>query len=202
MHSQQFTRNWLVSEKPSSGKKVGCSRFFFRAERPEIVTFLISRNCGGVLVETSVHAAQSQCALSDGAILRIQRVSRCAQVLPLVVHPVPVAMINLRRKWFVTHEQPSHSVIANQCPINSNKDIPMSFTDTARRVSGINDSATAVTPYFPSDDASAGIVSKKFARACCGKIGLSHDAFLSLIGKSLHRATTLCGLAYFTAWRS
>lgn len=87
------------------------------------------------------------------------------------------------------------------CPVLDAIDINLDVAST-KSAPGNATSFSATTPCEPRKDASVWVVVQKFAQACCGKIGLSHDTVTSLIGQRPGSVSALAGLRYFTGRQS
>lgn len=127
-------------------------------------------------------------------IFLIQPPRSVAKILKSVVCANAVQMINQLIRPFTSYIEPSQPVAAVKTPVNSYRQIPKR----------INSTSTGSSFYLPAihpsnKGAIVGVVNEEFTQARSCKIGLSHDAVLSLIGQRPRAHLTAPGLRYFIA---
>jgi hypothetical protein len=134
-------------------------------------------------------------AVSSGGnlVLHVLRPSRWAKIAYSVVGPVSVDVVGVVLRKFAMHVHPRKPVgVVND------------FVQTDAQVAALhvprNRSKNHALPRFGMGEYSGvGVVVKKLAQTLRGKIGLSHDALLMLIGQRPACVGSTCGLRYFNA---
>lgn len=129
----------------------------------------------------------------NALILRVFRVSDFAQIANSVVAFVTVDVVKDAAWKDAMHIKPSQSVRPEGGTIDFDDSItllsPTGYVACeCLAVAGVDS---------PPKDSGFWIVMKKFAQTLRGKIGLSHDAVLSLIGQRPACVGSTCGLRYF-----
>ena len=148
------------------------------------------------------NAAQLQFAirLREGLILVVQRVRNGAQVAYSVVRLAPVDVVNFTRRPFAINVQPRQTVRKEARPINADVDVSIRCVESP----GDRSSCSPAPSSFVGEVSRIGVVVKNFAQTLRGKIGLSHDAPIMLIGQRPVSVSSTCGLRYFSVgkmWR-
>ena len=113
-------------------------------------------------------------------------------VIPLVVG-VAVLVINFAARPSSMEEQPCEAMRKVQLPIYGDETVAIAVDASSGPVLRRSLAFTK-----PSEFAGPWAVIKKIAQALRGKIGLSHDAVLSLIGQRPGSVSALSGLRYFS----
>lgn len=127
------------------------------------------------------------------SVVRICAFINVAKVRNPIVRSDAVDVVNHKARPLAVHVQPSKSVRSLQSAINLNTNV--SVCSGAGHCASPS-ATSSVRP--PSKDAGRLVVVKKFAQTLRGKIGLSHEAVLSLIGqRPAGVSSTAAGLAIF-----
>jgi hypothetical protein len=131
-------------------------------------------------------------------VLHVPRVRNVSQVGPSVVMSDAVLVVNLPRGPAAGYVEPSQTMGKVAALIDPDLNVPLD-EEAAGLATGWSDSAPALDAIEPSEDAGFLIVVKQLAQALRGKIGLSHEALLKLIGQRPAACLALSGLRYSTA---
>lgn len=115
------------------------------------------------------------------------------QVMELVIRFIHVDMVYRMLRPVAMHIQPRKSVGVIQMPEHPNGDVPYFAVASCPAANG--DIGAGFS--YPSKNTCVGAVMKKCAQLFCGKIGISHDAPLKLIGQRPARVDSACGSCHF-----
>jgi len=128
----------------------------------------------------ALQAASRICA--DGSIFLVLLVCRLAKILPRVIGPAAIDVINRILGPFSSHMKPRKTVRVIAIAIYSDLDIsiPMMTSGYCSNRSPITERAA---PNTPRKDTRLRVIVEKFAQTLRGKIGLSHETLQSLIGQ-------------------
>lgn len=128
------------------------------------------------------------------SVLLIDVLRNIAQVCKSVVGAIPVDVVNLVFRPFAVNVQVCQPVRQKRLLVDADD-----FRAAGLR-SGANNIASLPSPDIgePGEYTSFRVVVKKFAQTLRGKIGLSHDALLMLIGQRPASADNASGLRYFS----
>ena len=164
----------------------------------EVRTFATHSNRRHEFEVISADAKQSKTTVFSGAdsnVLAVYGVCQVPQIHPPVIRSVAVNVIDLVLRPFASHVKPSQTVGAvNRIP-RANKDVAR-CSQTSGHVAGIY-AALFAGIWEPSKYPGFRVVMQDVAHLLRGKIGLSHDALLMLIGQRPARVDSACGLRYF-----
>jgi hypothetical protein len=112
-------------------------------------------------------------------ILLVCAVAYLSQVCEAIVRSVAIHVVNLLQRPFSGHVEPREAVGLIRGSVTA--DTPVSIA--AIKTPGALSIAASWTAFRPCECTSLRIVVEKFVQFLRGKIGLSHDAVLSLIGQ-------------------
>jgi hypothetical protein len=123
-----------------------------------------------------------------------------AQIGPSIVRPDAVDVIYFMFRPFARHVQPRQAMgVKTPGAIYTNENVPKVFANvpefSAHGAIVKSGCCVWVSPKFPG----FWVVAQTLAQTLCGKIGLSHDALLMLIGQRPASADNASGLRYFSA---
>lgn len=193
-----MTLNSAGLVQPSFGRKVCIMRRLWRTEITKADAFVIDRNNSAPLVRSLfslMNSKKSVCLVfvRFALILTIHLHGHIAQIFKSVVTCVAIGVVN-RPFWVAArHVEPRQSVGLVNNAIN--RDVEVSaLLWTAGNLPDFNSAAGL---HKPRKNTRLWIVVKKFAQTLRGKIGLSHDALLLLIGQRPVSVSSTCGLRYF-----
>jgi len=175
--------------------QVGRVRRFLRGEDPKVVVNAFNVNSCNPSGFALGDAHQSMLAVEMRAalVLLVYCLRNIAQVSYRIVSGVTVLMVDLSIRPNATHVQPRKAV--RPVVMTSNADLDVTAAVAA---SGARLVASLASWIAPAKYAGIWIVVKKLAQTLRGKIGLSHDAVLSLIGQRPARVDSTGGLRYFS----
>lgn len=119
------------------------------------------------------------CGLCAPEILLINAPGYIPQIIKRVIAGVSINVVNLMLRPSTGNVQPRKPVGQKPASCNGNygPSVDVTSAGNASRVGG------PASTLAPCEYAGLGVVMKKFAQKLRGKIGLSHDAVLSLIGQ-------------------
>ena len=175
---------------------IGVVGLFGCAEVPKIVYDAVHLNDGSPFTVIPISAKKS----GTGSFLRFALILNVFRLrdIPKVANPVvcfsSVDVVNMVGGEGAVNIEPSKAMqrvgfIFNLCSV-----VPVTVNGSNRMI----DWQAIAGFYKPCKHASIWVVVKKFTQVCCGKIGLSHDAVLSLIGQRPGSVSALSGLRYFS----
>ena len=175
--------------------QVGRVRSFLRGEGPKVVvnTFNVNSRYPAGLALGDAHQSMLAVEMRAALVLLIDCLRNIAQVSYRVVSGVAVLMVDLSIRPNATHVQPREAM--RPVVMTSNADLDVT---SAVAASGARLVASLASWVAPAKYAGFWVVMKKFAQTLRGKIGLSHDAVLSLIGQRPARVDSTGGLRYFS----
>lgn len=125
-------------------------------------------------------------------VLHILLSSRLSEVVDSIVRTHSVFMVYKRLRERSIDISPSQYVRKILAAVYANSYVSV-ICFVPRNAASLHSPLVA----GPSKHAGFLVVVKQFSQACCGKIGLSHDAVLSLIGQRPIRVSSTDGLRYF-----
>jgi hypothetical protein len=112
-------------------------------------------------------------------VLLIYKSRHIAQIINPVIRLDAVDVVNLGDRPYISHVQPCQPM----CVVSAAGDRYCAVAGCGSRTSNGTHPAGAAAPLSPRKNAGFWSVVKKFAQSLRGKIGLSHEAVLSLIGQ-------------------
>lgn len=174
---------------------IGFSGFFNTVKAAKMDSLSIKSNQGSPSVPTFANTKNSARTVLVRAlsVVRIGAFINVAKVGDPIVRSDPVDVVDHKARPFPVHVEPRKSVPSVQPTINLNADIPVCI---GAGHCASPSATSSVRP--PSKEAGRLVVVKKFAQTLRGKIGLSHEAVLSLIGqRPAGVSSTAAGLAIF-----
>lgn len=181
------------------GFTVSGMRKFSGSKTTKMLAFPVKSNLGiplpGRLVQRDSKQAAGLIAYwRTMLILLIFAVACLSQVYKAIVCPVAIHVVNLLRRPFSRHVKPREAV----CLVRGSgaADAPISIAMV--QIPGFLSVAATGATFGPCEYTRLRVVVKKFAQTLRGKIGLSHDAVLSLIGQRPACVDSTCGLRYFS----
>lgn len=151
---------------------------------------------GHPLLSATCCAKKAVCIewLYSRLILHVLRARGFPQIIESIVRTLSVFVVNIAFRPRSSHIEPSKPVSTIKCSKYSYVGIPRCFTEAS---SNRSDWRSVARTNSPRKNSSFLIVVKQLAQAFYGKIGLSHDALLKLIGEKPARVESTCGLRYF-----
>ena len=178
---------------------VGFVRKFGGCKTAEVLAFAAKSNLGIPFPSRPVQGDAKQTAgfIADWCsplVLLIGAVAGLSQVRKTIVCPVAVHVVNLLRRPFARHVEPRKAVRFVRVSGATDAPIPIAFV----QIPGPLPVATTWATFGSCEYARLGVVVKKFAQTLRGKIGLSHDALLMLIGQRPACVSAHGGLRYFS----
>ena len=182
--------------KHSLCNDIGGVGLFCCAEVPKIVYDAVHLNDGSPFTMVPISTKKS----GTGSFLRFALILNvfCLRNIPKVANPIvcfpSVDVVNMVGWEGPVNIEPSKAMQRVGFIFNLRSVIPVTVNASNRMI----DWKAIAGFYKPCKHASILVVVKKFAQACCGKIGLSHDAVLSLIGQRPGSVSALSGLRYFS----
>ena len=134
-------------------------------------------------------------ALCRPEILQVNGSRNVSQVAKGVVRPIPIFVVDVVLRPIASHVKPCQPMASIGLGLESYLEIP-------QRIKASSDCADRCGPVSaslndPRKNAGFWVVVKKLAQHLRGKIGLSHDAVLSLIGQKPACVDSTSGLRYF-----
>ena len=182
--------------KHSLCNDIGSVGLFCCAEVPKIVYDAVHLNDGPpfTMVPISTKKSGTGSFLRFALILNVFRLRDITKVANPVVCFSSVDVVNMVGGKGPVNIEPSKAMQRVSFIFNLRSVIPVTVNASNRMI----DWKAIAGFYKPCKHASILVVVKKFAQACCGKIGLSHDAVLSLIGQRPGSVSALSGLRYFS----
>lgn len=184
--------------KLSLGLYVGATSFFTIGKKAEMDGLpIVSDRCdpfGRVFVPTYAKQIGGTSFADMLDILPILRLRGLAQICKRIVAFYAVNVVNVFSRPMPVNVEPSKPVGWIKFPINSDKGVSVGRTSC-------NIANSIATMSSNSDSArkqpTLRLVMQQLTKALCGKIGLSHDALLMLIGQRPASADNASGLRYF-----
>lgn len=176
----------MMSKRPERmigalGGEVGGSGRFFGCEASEAGFSAVDIDLGTPLaIRPPTHTEKRTCAASATAlILQILRAGCLPEVRQSVVFAVAVDVVYVIGRPVAMDVEPREPMSPVYAPVYADLDIAIDVGCTSDTLQMY----VLVPAYPPSKHAGFWVVVKKFAQAVCAKIGLSHEAVLSLIGQ-------------------
>ena len=187
--------NRASSMQSALSLKVGGMGEFGCVKVTEIARNTVHLNDGSPLPTVPVCAKEPRAcsSLRGSLVLDVLSLGDIAEIANPVIRSNPVDVVNVLARKLAVNVKPCKSVKKVCFEGNLYSAISISV-NTPNRV--VNREAVAGLNQ-PREHASLGVVMKQFTQALCGKIGLSHDAVLSLIGQRPGSVSALSGLRYF-----
>lgn len=188
-----------VMKLPLCLKVCGASKFW-RLKSAKVHANFIDLNAGPPVVSISGNTERAVTIVGSTLpdVLYVLALRNITQVCNSVVAWVSVNVVNAKFRPFAIDIKPRNAMLFDFLAANPNVSVSV-FANVSGNVANID-------PVGRSDLAReyAGqwIVMKKFAQAFCGKIGVSHDAVLSLIGQRPVSVDSTCWPRHFTAFKS
>jgi hypothetical protein len=180
--------------QPALGLNVGGVGFFRRVKCAEPAPLLVGLDASHPAAAARVHTDQT--AIGADGLVRVLGVASTIHH-PQVAQPVVVGhavdMVDLAVGPLAVNVQPSKSVHGVLGAIDSNDQV----TIGSKCANDIANFDAVGCSDFSGHQSRLGIVIKKFAQTFCGKIGLSHDAVLSLCGQRPGGVSAPSGLRHF-----
>lgn len=182
------------------GFKVSGMRLFWSCILPKVVAFPVDADLSKPRQRCSMFSfgnpkkPASAVGSTFAHVLLVFRFGCATQIGPSVVRSIPINVVNFVRRPFVSHVQPRKAMGFVGIAPNLDCSVPLNGFKSARHGVGVNRIGHSDAPR---KNARFWIVMKKFAQTLRGKIGLSHDAVLSLIGQRPVSVSSTCGLRYF-----
>lgn len=131
--------------------------------------------------------------LCPSSVFTVQSVGHISKIFNPVVNLVSVNVVN-KIKWPLSiNVKPNNSMNLIAVCSNKNRQIPF----CCGRADNISNLYVVAIAYFSNKLSSISVVVKKFAYALRGKIGVSHDSVLSMIGQRPAIADNNSGFRYF-----
>lgn len=189
--------NSAVFVQPSLRFKVGSMGKFRRLEIPNRQGFIANLNSCFPLNSISGYAQKPMRVVGPASlyVLIIFALRNILQVCNSVVAFVAVYVVNVEIRPQPINKEPRSAMRFKSDSIN-----PYAYVSIVPDGSGnIAHIDSVGRSDFARENAGKWIVMKKFAQAFCGKIGVSHDAVLSLIGQRPARVDSTCWPRHFTA---
>ena len=182
-------------------RKIGGMGKLWRVERSKVVKNIADSYVCVVPVPIFCNAHDSKLVvgMSLPSIFHVTSEGHVAEIGNPVVALDSVDMVNHLNRKSSMHIQPSKAM-SLKCIVG---DFYYAIS-SGTYVSSGNDSCISESRASrnPSKNPGFWIIMKKFAQAFCGKIGVSHDAVLSLIGQRPARVDSTCWPRHFTAFKS
>lgn len=146
------------------------------------------------------HAFVSRFVLSAyHRVLHVLGARSGTKVCPSVVLPIAVDVVNVSGGPSPGHVEPRETVVKVAGSINADPQVVIAGRISRNWPQGAS-VRVAGALRNPGEYSSLRVVVKKFAQALRGKIGLSHDALLMLIGQRPASADNASGLRYFRGY--
>jgi hypothetical protein len=178
------------------GFDVGVMRFFRACKRADMYAPINGIDGGSKFTPRPAYAKKPGTvpALWPVPVLRVDSGACVTKIGNAIVSAITVNMIDLALRPLAVHVQPNESVGIVNSAVNT-------YSNTAAFVSRKTNWCALRLPFWGCkldlENSGIWIVVQKFAQTLRGKIGLSHDAVLSLIGQRLGSVSALAGLRYF-----
>jgi len=175
--------------------QVGGMGLLITRKRADAAPFPVNRNLRQKLLAVAFNAKNAELVvfLCRVPILLIYAYRHIAQILNSIVRWIAVNVIDMVRGLHAMNVNPRESVRQIRTTVDPNPQISLPIIASCDGSSlGVAAGADA-----PRKHARFAVVVKKFAQTLRGKIGLSHDAVLSLIGQRPVSVSSTCGLRYF-----
>jgi len=148
-----------------------------------------------VSVASNAKIAAGVSWLRAALVLHIHRCRNITQIVESVVRLIAVDVVNVSGGPCPAHEKPRKTVRRVKTLIDTKANVPMRGFASSN-IAG--PCFMALSRCQASENAGFWVVVKKLAQTLRGKIGLSHDAVLSLIGQRPARVDSTGGLRYFS----
>lgn len=179
-------------------RKIGGMGKLWRVERSKIVKNLADSYVCVVLVPIFCNAHDSKfvVGMSLPSIFHVASEGHVAEIGNPVVALDSVDVVDHLNRKSSMNIQPSKAMSLKSIVGDFYYAIPSGIYVSSGNDACISASRAARNP---SKNSGFWIVMKKFAQAFCGKIGVSHDAVLSLIGQRPARVDSTCWPRHFTA---
>lgn len=189
--------NRAVFVQPSLRFKVGGMSKLWRHECSNTHRNIIDLDaCAPVFpVSCNAHEAVGVINPASPNVLGVFALRNIAQVCNSVIAWVSIYMVNTKFRPVPINVKPCNAMLFDFLAFDSN--IPVAVApDVSCNIAHIDSIGRS---DFARENAGQWIIMKKFAQAFCGKIGVSHDAVLSLIGQRPARVDSTCWPCHFTA---
>ena len=175
------------------GSKVSDAGFFWGGKVTKGNQLAVNLNGCSPLPAVGVHAHESGLAPRLMAVLNISSPVDNTKICKPVVTPNPVDVVNFPLGPLSVGMKPSKPVHTVAGVADFHSEVSASVIASSN-VTDVNRISRAHTPR---KNPGFRVVVEKFAQMFCGKIGLSHDAVLSLIGQRPRGVSALAGLRHF-----
>jgi hypothetical protein len=175
------------------GGKVSGAGFFRSGKIAQGNHFPINLDSGSPFSAICIDPHEPRLAPSLVSVLNISSSADNSKVVDAVVTPNAVDVVNFTIGPDAVNVQPCNSAQAVTDVINFCSDISVAVIASSN-VANVNGIDRALAPR---KNPGFWVVVEKFAQTFCGKIGLSHDAVLSLIGQRPRGVSALSGLCHF-----
>ena len=146
-----------------------------------------------------MHSSKSAFIVGPNAgILSVFALGGVSKVCNPIVKTIAIYVVNVVFWKFSINIKPRKSVSIVSVSKKTDADVFMAAACSSR-FSGFYYTPSPSIVVKPRKHSGVRIVMKNFAQTFCSKIGLSHDAVLSLIGQRPGSVSALSGLRYFMA---
>jgi hypothetical protein len=155
--------------------------FFWRVKNSKIEELSLNSNDSlkSVPVNSDAKQTSSVAAFCALEIFKIHALRHITKVSESIVRWIAILVVYSESRRRASHVEPCKPMDEMRLSIDANAhSSALDYTPSNMANNGV------LGGFFePDEDPSLGIVVKQFAQALCGKIGLSHDALLKLIGQ-------------------
>lgn len=124
-------------------------------EQAYMMSLLVNLNASAPTVSVRIPEdafdARFVCA-TQTSVHHVFAVIGCPKILPSVVRPIQVLVVNLIQRVFTSYEFPDYAMRSEQLPIDPDSDIP------AAKSTGDHVCVNTFTPYLPTKDSGLFVV--------------------------------------------
>lgn len=175
------------------GGKVSGAGFFWGVKVTKRNQLAVNLNGCSPFSEVGIDPHKPRLAPSLVSVLDIASSTDNAKVYKPVVTPNPVDVVNFTIGPDAVSIKPCKSVhaVTRVADFHSEVAVPVIVPCNVTNVNRVD------RAYTPRKNPGFRVVVEKFAQTFCGKIGISHDAVLSLIGQRPRGVSALAGLRHF-----
>lgn len=186
--------HWIERMQNLLRVKIGLVGSLLRRERPEVEVFPVDTDsCHpppifGVVVSPKL-------SIFGVPVLLVKQIGGFSKVANTVVRLYSIDVVNVFFGPTAIRVQPSKSVNLVLVHVDTHLEIPV----MVKPVEGCASfAASPPKADYSGENTGIWVVMKKLAQACCGKIGLSHDAPYQRIGQRPGRVCSTSRLRHFS----